>query len=85
MKSLIQNHWESLLVACYSAKLIVFGAGFPDALIVVGFVALLGYKRFLETKVTPDANAELKAEVADIKSEMSKLSLSGAFGFAKRK
>ena len=85
MKSLIKAHWDSILIVCYCIKLIALGAGLPDALIILGFLGLLGYKQHLASKIVPDASAELRAEVADIKSEISKLSLSGAFGFAKRK
>ena len=77
MKKFKKINYSLLVFLMYSSKLVALGAGYPDAIIVLGLAALYGYSMFLSSR-EPDQiqyDRALKTELDNIKANVNALKL----------
>lgn len=71
----IKVNFALLLLLAYLAKLVIFSADYPDALIIACLTGLYGYKMKLKALEPKPVDDNLKKDVQELKNAFSKLNL----------
>lgn len=64
----------------FTGRLVVLGASLGDAIVVVALSALCGATAFAKSKIVPDVNGDLKAELDNIKTTIAAIKLGRTLG-----
>lgn len=67
------------LASIFVIKLVVKGTNLPESLIVLGFLALFGFRDYLANKNAPDVNKQVLEELAKVKDRVSSLTMQGVY------
>ncbi len=71
----IQLNYAALAFLAYLIKLLAIGAGYPDALVIACLAGLCGYKMRMQLLQPRPVDAELKAEIQEIKNALSRANM----------
>jgi len=63
------------IFVAFTAKNILITPNFSDAIIFISVACLYAFKLYLKSKEEPPVNAQLKQEIAELKSSITALSI----------
>ena len=71
----IKINYSLIAFFAYSIKLLILEASYADALVLACLAGLYGYKMRLKLAEPRDVNEDVRKEIAEIKTAMSKVNL----------
>lgn len=72
---LLSQHFSYILISLFTARLIIFGAQFGDALALIALVGLNGYNEWIKRQAYKPLEEETKRQLEELKNSMAALKM----------
>jgi len=71
--SIFKENFPILILSLFLLRLLITGASIGDAIALIALSGIYGFFKYLEHMKQPDINAEVKAQLEQVKADMSEV------------